>query len=142
MTAGFAAQPPLEWAAAPHFDASGKVLLALIEAPPWEAQNRPDHRTQIDVEIHGHDPQDRVASALLTVSALTSALDQLRSEAQTLAPADWKSQYANASGCGLFLVGFEFHDGGLVRVLFDFGDPDLLILDLKPDGARTVSIEP
>lgn len=134
-------QQPLEWAVAPHFDVTGKVLMGSVMAPAIEVEHRPDHRSQIDVEIHGRDPEERTDSALSTVASLLASLDELRSVSKALAPADWKDQYPDASGYGLFLEGFELHDDGLIRVLFDFGDLDLLILNLQPDGRRTVSVE-
>ncbi|MDO9439922.1 MAG: hypothetical protein Q7T73_03435 [Beijerinckiaceae bacterium] len=116
--------------------------MALIAAPASEVERRPDHRSQIDVEIHGSHPEERAAPALGTVGSLLAAIDQLRSQAEALAPSDWKAEHRNVSGDDLFLEGFEFHDEGLVRVLFDFGDLDLLILDLHADGRSTASVEP
>ena len=128
---------------APHFDVTGTVLVGLVTAPASERSHRPDHRSQIDVEIHGRNPVNRVDSSLSTIASLLDAIDELRTSAEHLAPTDWQDQYRNASNyAGLFLEGFELHDDGLIRVLFDFGDLDLLILDLHRSGKRTVSIEP
>lgn len=128
---------------APYSDVTGKVLMGLVMAPPSEVTHRPDHRSQIDVEIHGDNPKDRADSSLSTVASLLSAMDELRTSAENLAPKDWQERYLNSSNyAGLFLEGFELHDDDLIRVLFDFGDLDLLILDLHRSGERTVSIEP
>lgn len=136
-------QPPPEWAVTPYFDVTGKVLMGLINAPSAEAALRPNHLSQIDVEIHGRNPKDRADSALSTVATLLPALAELRSYAELHAPKDWQAHYRTASDyAGLFLEGFEFHDDGLIRVLFDFGHLELLILDLHSDGERTVSVEP
>ena len=111
--------------------------------PTSELSRRPDHRSQIDVEIHGSNPEERSASSLSAVATLLDGIDGLRTSAEDLAPQDWRDRYRAASdNGGLFLEGFEFHDNGLVRVLFDFGDLDLLVLDLHRSGERTVSIEP
>lgn len=142
VTADSRSQSPLEWAVAPHFDVTGKVLMGLVLAPAVEVTHRPDHRSQIDVEIHGSNPEDRADSSLAIVARLLHALDELRASAEGLAPKDWQDQYRDApSYPGLFLEGFELHDDGLIRVLFDFGDLDLLILDLYPSGKRMVFIE-
>jgi len=59
-----------------------------------------------------------------------------------LAPDSWRAaNLKRPDYAGLFLDGLEFHDTGIVRVLFDFGDLDLLILDIHPDGRRSASIE-
>lgn len=116
--------------------------MGLVLAPACERSRRPDHRSKIDVEIHGSKPEDRAASSLSAVATLLDTIDTLRTSAEDLAPQDWQERYrAEANYAGLFLEGFEFHDTGLVRVLFDFGDLDLLVLDLHASGERTVSIE-
>lgn len=130
------------WDVRPYFDVTGAVLMGAVKAPQAERRRRPDGRAQVDVEIHGLDPQQRAESALVTSVALLDSIDDLRSKAEQLAPDEWRSQYLGRSEfAGLFLEGFEFHDDGLVRVLFDFGDLDLLVLDLHPDGKRDVTIE-
>lgn len=133
----------LGWAQDPLFDVTGKVLMGLIRAPEPEARRRPDSRVHIDVEIHGRNSAQRLESTLDRVSALVESIDDLRAAAEQMAPAEWRSEHlARSDYAGLWLEGFEFHDNGIVRVLFDFGDLDLLTLDLHPNGHRAVSIEP
>jgi len=133
---------PLAWAVAPHLNVTGKILMGLVEAPANEVGDRHDHRSQIDVEIHGRYPEDRADSALSSVASLLAGLSELKSQAEALAPTDWKGQYRQgAPGHELFLEGFEFHDDGRLRVLFDFGNLDLLILDLHPDRQPRVVVE-
>lgn len=142
MAADSPASPPLEWAVAPYFDVTGRVLMGLVDAPAPEAARRPDHRSQIDVEIHGPEPEARAESSLAQVKALLSDIEQLRSTAESLASKEWHGEYDTGSErADLFVEGFELHADGLVRVLFDFGDLDLFILDLQPDGRRTATVE-
>jgi hypothetical protein len=132
----------IEWARLPQFDASGTVLIGLVKAPEAERGRRPDSRSQVDIEIHGRDPQARTGAALAACGTLLQAIDELRTAAEELAPPEWRREHLYREGYrGLFLEGFEFHDDGTVRVLFDFDDLDLLILDLHPDGRRTATVE-
>jgi hypothetical protein len=55
------------------------------------------------------------------------------------APPDWQRSYPPAD---LWLEGIEFHTDGRVRLLYDFGDLDLLVLELHGNGSKHVSIEP
>lgn len=133
----------VEWDHPPWFDATGTVLMGLVKAPEAERRRRPGNRAQIDVEIHGHDPMGRVESSLAATASLLQSIDELRSSAEQLAPHEWRQQYLDQPEyTGLFLEGIEFHDSGATRVLFDFGDLDLLILDLHPDGRQTATVEP
>ncbi len=73
---------------------------------------------------------------------LLQDIDALRTSAEALAPEDWKAEVRDSPTYpGLFLEGIEFDDGGLVRVLFDYDGMELLILDLHPDGHRSVVFE-
>ena len=130
------------WDVPPHFDVTGTVAMGLLKAPPVERRRRPDDRAQVDVEIHGHEPMERVESSLAACASLLESVDELRADAERLAPVEWCREYLEKPGYrGLFLEGFEFHDSGLIRVLFDFGDLDLLILNVYPDGSRTATVE-
>lgn len=137
-----AASNDVEWDRLPQFDVTGTVLVGLLKTPEAERRRRPDNRAQIDVEIHGQDPAGRVESSLTASASMLQSIDELRSAAEQLAPDEWRQQYFDRLEYpGLFLEGFEFHDGGTIRVLFDFGDLDLLILDLHSDGRRTATVE-
>jgi hypothetical protein len=133
--------PDAEWDVPPVLTASG-VLVGLVQSPPAERARRPDHRHQIDVEIHGSNPEGRADEALGAVGVLLRDIDALRTSAEALAPEDWKAEVRDSPTYpGLFLEGIEFDDGGLVRVLFDYDGMELLILDLHPDGHRSVVFE-
>ncbi|XBB65934.1 hypothetical protein ABFU82_17670 [Nocardioides sp. WV_118_6] len=132
----------MDWAVPPHFADGGAVLCGLILAPEAERAVRPDDRAHIDIEIHGQDPQGRSEAALATTDALLKSIDELKAAAEDLAPGRWRLEYLERPDySGLFLDGLEFHDSGTVRALFDFGDLDLLILELHPDGRRIASVE-
>lgn len=132
----------IEWDTPPFFDVTGTVLMGLPKAPEAERRRPPDNRSQVDVEIHGQDPLDRMESTLAASASLLESIDELRSAAERLAPAEWCQEYLDKPEYpGLFLEGFEFHDDGVIRVLFDFGDLDLLVLGLNPDGTRRVTVE-
>lgn len=78
----------------------------------------------------------------MSCASILQSLDELRSAAEQLAPYEWRQYYFDRPEYpGLFLDGLEFHDSGMIRVLFDFGDLDLLILDLHSDGRRTATVE-
>ena len=114
-----------------------------LKPPEAERRRRPDNLAHVEVEIHGHDPAGRAESSLAASASLLQSLDGLRSAAEQLALSEWREQYLDQPEYpGLFLQALEFHDSGTTRLLFDFGDLDLLILDLHPDGRRTVTIEP
>lgn len=117
--------------------------MGLVRAPDAERARRPDMRRDVDVEIHGTDPHARTSSSLASALSLLATISELRNDAEELAPAEWRGWYLDRPDYpGLFLTGLEFHDDGTVRVLFDFGDLDLLILELHPDGRRTATVEP
>ena len=127
----------------PHFDATGTVLMGLVRAPEPERRRRRKHLANVEVEIHGRDPEERAESSLMACGVLFGSIDDLRATAEQLAPDDWRQHFlAQPTYPGLFLQAFEFHDSGTTRVLFDFGDLDQLILDLHPDGRRAATVEP
>lgn len=131
----------MDWAAPPHFADGGTVLVGLVLATEAERARRPDGRAHIDIEIHGHAPEDRVESALATADAVLQSIDALRTAAEDLAPSHWRADYLQRPAYpGLFVDALEFHETGLVRVLFDFGDLDILVLDLNPNGERSATV--
>ena len=81
------------------------------------------------------------------VRVLLTQLPELITAALRLAPDEWRRHYVEggpgvADYSGLWLDGLEFHADGRVRLAFDFGDLDQLVLELRPDGCKRVTIEP
>lgn len=78
---------------------------------------------------------------------LLTQLRDLTTAALRLAPDEWRRHYVErgpgaADYSGLWLGCLEFHADGRVRLNFDFGNLDQLVLELRPDGGKRVTIEP
>jgi hypothetical protein len=63
------------------------------------------------------------------------------------APAEWLQHYSSQPGPPvferLFLEGFEIDEHDMLSVMFDFGDLDLLVVELGSDGrGQRVFLQP
>jgi hypothetical protein len=79
-----------------------------------------------------------VDEALSALGSLIAQLPDLTAEAMRSAPLQWRRDHQDVE---LWLQGIEFHADGLVRMLYDFGDLDMLVLESSGDGDRRVTIE-
>jgi hypothetical protein len=110
------------------------IALSPLIRPPAK-----DGGPRLAVEIHGDRADARVAETSMALRSLIPQLPVLAAEALSAAPPDWHRSHPDAD---LWLDGIEFHADGRVRLLYDFGHLDLLVLELHGNGAKDVSIEP
>jgi hypothetical protein len=135
------------WVDEPRWKDAGSVLATSVEVPATVRRPANDGDTRLDMELHGPKPQERLDAALDGLRVLLTQLPDLTAAALRLAPDEWRRHYGegdpgDADDSGLWLDCLEFHAGGRVRLVFDFGDLDQLVLELRPDGSKRVTIEP
>ena len=136
-----------DWVDEPHWIESGDLLLGSVKVPPDVRTPARNGDTRLWVEIHGEGAQERLDDALSRTRDLFGRLPYLAAEALRLAPDDWRSHYLQggagaADYSGLWLDTVEFDADDMIRLSFDFGDLDQLVLELRPDGGLNVTIEP
>ncbi|TCM47905.1 hypothetical protein [Kribbella sp. VKM Ac-2568] len=129
----------IEWVDEPHWSEAGDVVMASIALSPLIRPPAKDGDPRLTVEIHGDRADARVAETSGALRSLIPQLPVLAADALSAAPPGWHRSYPHAD---LWLDGIEFHADGRVRLLYDFGDLDLLVLELHGNGAKDVSIEP
>ena len=129
----------IAWVDEPHWSEAGDVVTASIALSLLIRQPAKDGDPRLAVEIHGDRADARVAETSSALRSLIPPLPVLAAEALSAAPPEWQRRYPHAD---LWLGGIEFHADGRVRLLYDFGDLDLLVLELHRNGAKHVSIEP
>ncbi len=135
------------WVDEPRWKDAGSVLAMSVEVPATVRRPANDGAARLDVELHGPKPEDRLDAALDGVRVLLTQLPGLTAAALGLAPDEWRRHYGEggpgaADYSGLWLDCTEFHADGRLCLTFDFGDLDQLVLELRPDGSKRVTVEP
>ncbi|MFG1624615.1 hypothetical protein [Kribbella sp. NPDC049227] len=126
---------------------AGSVLATSVEVPATVRRPADGGDARLDVELHGPNPQERLNAALDELRVLLTQLPDLTAAALRLAPEEWRRRYGEggpgaADYSGLWLDCVEFHADGQRCLVFDFGDLEQLVLELRPDGSRRVTVEP
>lgn len=131
------------WLGVVRWFGSGE-LLARIEIDPSVRSARANGRTDAEVLIAA-DPgvSGDALTALLDLAArrvqgVLAALEQVKADALACVPAAWREHFEAAGPVALvqllFVEGFWLDRGGAMRVAFDFGDLDLLVVQLDEHG--------
>lgn len=120
-------------------------LLGSIDVPSAIRAARLNGQTDAEILIKidpCRDLADLVADAAARVRAGLADLERIKDYALAHAPADWREHYEQDDRVSLrdrlFFEGFTISTL-MTEVLFDFGDLDLLVVELDPvgNGRRT-----
>ena len=133
------------WDRAPHWLDREAVIVASVTVPPGVRRPTSSGSQRLDVEFRGFETSG-FDDYLSTLDALLRQLPELVQDTFRLAPPEWRHRYvdeaSNLDLSDLWLDTVEFDVDGTTRLDFDFGDLDILVLEIDPDGVRHAYIRP
>ncbi len=123
------------WAEEPRLLADGMTTAISVRLPASVRRPADNGDDRLEVEFNGPCDAERLNRGLEALGERLPLLDELVDYAAAHAP-----EAFTVEPSALWLTGMQFLPSGEMSLLFDFGDLDLLVLNLSTDGRRQVRL--